>query len=133
MHILFKSKIEAKFLRLSEIARGNNIPVIPSPHYSQISNYTAFKVKTAFELLNQTTLQDISDYCESIKWDGLPMTEATKHDLICIHYSYCTDRDEPYFNVVLTTRFLLTGLYLESERDKFILCGDHAYKVIGLS
>lgn len=90
--------------------------MIAAPHPNKIANYTSYIAGKARGGVahNQTTLQDIQDFANSIFFHGEEQTDENVDEPICLRYEFDTDRPEPYFFIMLSTRGLMTRIDMKS-------------------
>lgn len=134
----FLLKIVAEFTRLALIATAENQPIIPTPSVAKISSYTSYiSSKARGDIrVNQTTLQDVENFARSISSDE-DITDANRNDALCIGYVHHTDREDPYFSIVMSTRGLLAYVNttgpLEVDESFKVMIEGYACTVIGQS
>ena len=124
-----------EFMRLQQLAIAAGQPVVPTPSRSMVSSYASYNrlLLRGGAPVGGQSLQNIQDFAENVA-----ISPATlEDDPCCIECVIDSDRLEPFFAMVLTTKRLLSELDstkpLETDETFKVIHEGYALTLIGQS
>ena len=125
-------KVVREFTRSTQ---GNNVPPIPTLVISMISSFLTYqrKKERGGRLVGGQSTEDILAFAAANR-----STETTlRNDGFCVHLTVDTERDDPFFALLISTRGLLEGLNnsipLETDETYKLMLEGFPLTVIGQS